>query len=73
MFDEKDGLTKSFHFGAKVKFQHQDSIHTDLRNKEFCLLGFDETAFALIEWQKRGGYQFEFYTGRVYTHLELLD
>lgn len=68
-----ENITKSFHFGSKVKFLKQDKIHVDLRDKEFCLIGFDETAFALIEWENRGQYQFEFYTGSVYSDLELLD
>ena len=68
----KEYITKSFHFGAKVKFLKQDKIHHDLRGKEFCLLGFNDTAFAVIEWDKRGGYGFEYYTGSVYSDLELV-
>lgn len=63
----KEDITKSFHFGAKVKFLKQ------LRDKEFCLIGFDNNAFALIEWHKRGGYEFEYYNGSVYSDLELLN
>lgn len=68
---KKEDVTKSFHFGAKVKFLKQDKIHPDLRDKDFCLIGFDDSAFAVIEWDKRGGYQFEYYTGSVYADLEL--
>ena len=68
----KEDITKSFHFGAKVKFLKQDKIHPDLRDKEFCLIGFDDNAFAVIEWEKRGGYGFEYYTGSVYFDLELV-
>ena len=68
----KEEITKSFHFGAKVKFI-KDKIHPDLVGKEFCLVGFDDTAFALIEWSKRGGYNFEFYTGSVYVNLQVLS
>jgi hypothetical protein len=68
----KEDITRSFHFGAKVKFLKKDKIHPDLVDKEFCLIGFDDTAFALIEWSKRGGYNFEFYTGSVYSYLELV-
>ena len=67
----KEDITKSFHFGAKVKFLKQDKIHPDLRDKEFCLIGFNDSAFAVIEWDKRGGYGFEYYTGSVYSDLEL--
>lgn len=70
MFNEE--ITKSFHFGAKVKFI-KDKIHPDLVGKEFCLIGFDDTAFALIEWSKRGNYNFEFYTGSVYVDLQVLS
>lgn len=67
----KEYITKSFHFGAKVKFL-KDKIHPDLIDKEFCLIGFEENAYALIEWDKRGGYKFEYYTGSVYSDLELV-
>lgn len=68
----KEEITKSFHFGAKVKFI-KGKIHTDLVGKEFCLIGFNDTAFALIEWSKRGEYDFEFYTGSVYVELQVLS
>ena len=68
----KEDVTKSFHFGAKVKFLQQDKIHPDLRDKEFCLIGFNDNAFAVIEWKKRGGYGFEYYIGSVYSDLELV-
>ena len=67
----KEEITKSFHFGAKVKFV-KENVHPDLAEKEFCLIGFDETAFALIEWSKRGGYGFEYYTGYIYVDLQVL-
>jgi len=65
-------ITKSFSFGAKVKFV-KENIHPDLVGKEFCLLGFNESAFALIEWSNRGGYYFEFYTGSVFDDIETID
>ncbi len=68
----KEDVTKSFHFGAKVKFLQQDKIHPYLRDKEFCLIGFNDNAFAVIEWKKRGGYGFEYCTGSVYSDLELV-
>ena len=66
-------ITKPFHFGAKVKFLKQDKIHPDLRDKEFCLLGFNDAAFAMIEWNKKGGYEFGYYTGSVYSDLVLIE
>lgn len=60
-----------FDFGEKVRFAKQEEIHPDLRNKDFCLIGFDNSAFALIEWEKRGQYHFEYYTGSFYADLEL--
>lgn len=56
-------------FGDKVRFKEQDKVHVDLRQKEFCLIGFDNSAFAIIEWHKRGQYNFEFYTGNVFETL----
>lgn len=64
----KEDITKSFHFGAKVKFMKKE----DLKDKEFCLVGFNDNAFAVIEWDKRGDYSFEYYTGSVYSDLELV-
>ena len=68
----KEEITKSFHFGAKVRFI-KEKIHPDLVGKDFCLIGFNDTAFALIEWSKRGKYDFEFYTGPVYVDLQVLS
>ena len=68
----KEEITKSFHFGAKVRFI-KEKIHPDLVGKDFCLIGFNDTAFALIEWSKRGKYDFEFYTGSVYADLQVLS
>ncbi len=56
-------------FGDKVRFTAQDKVHPDLRNKDFCLLGMHTSAFALVEWDKRGSYNFEYYTGKVQTDL----
>ena len=41
-------------FCSKVRFKKKD-IHISLRDVDFCLIGFDDTAFALIEWNKKGG------------------
>ena len=71
MFEEN--VTKSFSFGEKVRFVKQEEIHPDLRNKDFCLIGFDDSAFALIEWEKRGQYFFEYYTGSVYEKLVVVS
>ena len=68
----KEEITKSFYFGAKVKFI-KEKIHSDLIDKEFCLIGFNETAFSLIEWEKRGQYDFEFYAGNIYADLQVLS
>ena len=67
----KENVTNSFCFGAKVKFT-KENVHADLRYKDFCLIGFTDNAFALIEWEKRGEYNFEYYTGSVYSDLELV-
>lgn len=68
-----NSITKSFQFGIKVKFIRQDKIHPDLRDKEFCLIGFNDNAYAIIEWDKRGSYEFQYFTGSVYSDLELMD
>lgn len=67
----KEEITKSFYFGAKVKYIKKN-IHPDLVDKEFCLIGFNEKAYALIEWTNRGNYNFEFYTGSVSVDLQVL-
>jgi len=68
----QENITKAFHFGAKVKFNRSIVVHPDLKNKEYCLIGFCDNAYALIEWDKIGQYRFEYYTGSVYADLELL-
>lgn len=68
----KEEITKAFCFGSKVKFI-KEKTHPDLVDKVFCLVGFNETAFALIEWEKRGQYDFEFYTGSIYADLQVLS
>jgi len=50
------------YFCAKVKFKDHSNVHTDLKDKEFCLLGYTDNAIALIEWDKRGEYTFDYYT-----------
>lgn len=69
----KEDITKCFYFGAKVRFIKQDEIHPDLRGKDFCLISFDENAFAVVEWDKRGQYSFEYCVGSIYENLELVD
>jgi hypothetical protein len=39
---------KTFNFGEKVRFIKQLEVHPDLRDKDFCLIGFCDSAFALI-------------------------
>lgn len=68
----KEDITKSFYFGAKVKFLKQDKIHQDLRDKEFYLISFDDNSF-IIERDKGGGYELEHHDGSVYSCLELVD
>jgi len=58
-----------FEFGDKVKFKNEEKVHPDLRDKEFCLLGFGNSAFALIEWDKRGQYFFEYFNGNINESL----
>ena len=60
-------------FGDKVKFTNKVDVHPDLKNKEYCLLGFNDCAFALIKWKDRGKYNFEFYSGDVFEVLELIS
>jgi hypothetical protein len=67
----KEDVTKSFYFGAKVRFIK--TVHQSLQNKDFCLVGFQDNAFALIEWHLRGQYHFDYYSGSVYSDLELVE
>ena len=45
-------------FGDKVKFGVK--VHDRYRDKEYCLLGICDSAVALVEWSKRGEYNFEY-------------
>ena len=65
-------ITKAFYFGAKVKFISAD-IHQNLKGKAYCLIGFTDNAFAVVEWKNRGGYNFEYFTGSVYDKLALVE
>jgi len=67
----KENVTNSFYFGAKVKFT-KDNVHADFKDKEFCLIGFTDTAFAVILWEKRGEYNLDFISGSIYSDLELV-
>jgi hypothetical protein len=66
-------MTTTFKFGSKVEFKNQDEAHIDLRDKYFCLIGFCDSAFALIDWDKRGSYDFSFYSGNVTKTLTLAE
>ena len=59
-------------FGSKVRFK-SSKVHISLRDRDFCLIGFDSTAFAIVQWDKKGQYNFDFYTGNVNKELELVE
>ena len=59
-------------FADKVKFK-KENAHPDLKEGEFCLLGFNESAFALVPWEKRGHYFFDYYTGIAEDELEVVS
>ena len=58
---------------SKVKFRDSKNLHPSLCDVEFCLLGFDDVAFCIIPWEKRGGYHFDYYTGKVDEQLEVIE
>ena len=59
-------------FGSKVKWKNTKDLHPDLRDVEFCLIGFDYNAFALIPWANRGAYFFDYYGGEAVVYVNML-
>jgi hypothetical protein len=60
-----------FEFGDKVKFK--DGCNDFYKDKEYCLIGCCNSAFALIEWHKKGGYAFDYVSGKVEECLEKVE
>ena len=58
---------------SKVKFRDRPNLRPSLRGVEYCLLGHDDIAFCIIPWDKRGGYHFDYYTGKVDDQLEEIE
>ena len=46
-------------FLDKVRFKN---AHKDLMDKDWCVLGLSGNAVAIIEWERRGEYFFEYYS-----------
>lgn len=55
--------TRKFNVGDRVRVKPGKKLSPYLMENDLCMLGYDETAFAAIEWDKRGDYGFEFFTG----------
>lgn len=60
-------IVQKIPFGSKIKFTDKEHC---LCGKELCCLGICKNAIAVIEWNKRGSYNFDFYT---YSNLEDIE
>jgi hypothetical protein len=59
-------------FGKKCRYKKDVEVHKSLRDMEFAFLGACNSAVALVEWEKRGEYSFEYYTSNI-SKLEFLE
>ena len=62
----------AINFGKKVRFKNQAEIADNLKNKEFCLLGYSESAICLVAWELRGQYNLDYCSANI-DDLELLN
>jgi len=64
----------SEYFGKKIRFT--GDVHSEIKNKDFCVLGIQENAVAVIEWDKRGDYDFGcltlYYTLKSINDIEII-
>jgi hypothetical protein len=65
-------MKRKFKFGEKVTFIDQSNLNPEWRNKNFCLLGYDELAFAFIEWERKGAYGFDYCSGNAEELLTIV-
>ncbi|MFA7658792.1 MAG: hypothetical protein WCY19_05105 [Candidatus Gastranaerophilaceae bacterium] len=56
-------------FGSKIIFKNESHC---LYGKELCCVGICKNAIAVIEWENRGGYNFDFYTVKDLSDIEVL-
>lgn len=47
--------------GDKVRWKEDKNVCNELKDNVFCLLGSCNNAVALIKWENRGGYNFDYY------------
>jgi len=66
MFENSEILTS-------IEKKNKDYQNENLKIKYFCLIGFDYSAFALIDWTKKGQYGFDFYSGNVHSKMTASD
>lgn len=69
----KEDITKSFYFGAKVKIMKNENYPAVHYDREYCLIGFNEYKYVLVEWDKRGELPTDSFFGSIYTDLELVN
>lgn len=61
------------YFGRKFKIKYKHgTTPLEWKDTEFCLLGMCDNAIAFIEWNERGGYNFEYVTIGL-DDIEFLD
>ncbi|MBL4730759.1 MAG: hypothetical protein JKY28_05275 [Sulfurimonas sp.] len=59
------------YFCKKIRFVCE--VHSDLKDKDFCVLGIYESAIAIVEWDKRGEYNFDFYTLKSLGDIKIIE
>lgn len=66
-------MENKFYFGCKVRLVNKSRLRHDNLDNCFCLLGFNSNAFALIEWNKKGEYDFKYFIGNVDNELKIIS
>ena len=62
---------RKFQIGGRIMAKDPESVCEYLR-QDLCLLGYNDTAFCVTAWEKRGHYCFEFFTGNTEDIFELI-
>lgn len=73
--EEKVSYSKYYYlFGKKVRFKNNTKVyHPDLLDKDFCCIGADHNCIALVDWNRRGDYDFDFYTVNPDTEIIVIE
>lgn len=60
-------------FGDRIRAKKDAVIDSAFKKVDYCLLGYDEFAFRLVEWDKRGSYDCLRISGDVNKYFERID